>query len=122
MVCNPNVNASKSYNGITGPGQPTWFDTSCFQPTPNGAVRPGNTGRGTVRGPGFANLDASIMKNFLLNESGRWSLQMRGEFFSVTNHPNPNGFGSTNSTSTQFGEITSFRAPRIVQIGGKLIW
>ncbi len=122
MLCNPNVNAPKGYNGLTGPGQPTWFNTSCFAAVPDGVVRPGNTGRGTVRGPGFANLDASAMKNFLLTESGRWSLQLRGEFFNVTNHPNPNGFGSTNNTSTLFGEITSFRAPRIVQLGAKLIW
>jgi len=61
------------------------------------------------------------MKNFLLNESGRWNLQLRGEFFNVTNHSNPNGFGSTNNTPTSFGEITSIRAPRIVQIGAKLI-
>ena len=53
MVCDPNVNAPKSYNGLTGPGQPTWFNTSCFAAVPDGVVRPGNTGRGTVRRTGL---------------------------------------------------------------------
>jgi hypothetical protein len=33
---------------------------------------------------------------------------------------NPNGFGSTNNTSTLFGQITTFRAPRRIQLGVKL--
>jgi hypothetical protein len=33
---------------------------------------------------------------------------------------NPNDFGSTNITSSLFGQITTFRAPRRIQIGAKL--
>jgi hypothetical protein len=33
---------------------------------------------------------------------------------------NPNGFGSINITSSVFGQITSFRAPRMIQIAAKL--
>ena len=33
---------------------------------------------------------------------------------------NPNGFGSTNNTSTLFGEITSYRAARRMQLALKL--
>lgn len=58
MICDPNANAPPGYSGIAGPGQPTWFNTSCFTAVPDGVVRPGNTGSGTIRGPGFANLDA----------------------------------------------------------------
>ena len=58
------------------------------------------------------------MKNFSLKE--RFNLQLRGEALNITNHPNPNGFGSTNITSTLFGQITSFRAPRRIQISMKL--
>ena len=61
-------------------------------------MRPGNAGRGVVRGPGFENWDLSLKKNFALGE--RFNLQLRGESFNLLNHPNPNGFGSTNITSS----------------------
>ena len=95
-----------------------WFNTACFQPVPQGQVRPGNAGRGIIRGPGFENWDAAAMKNFSITE--RIRLQFRAEGLNATNHPNPNGFGSTNITSTLFGQITSFRAPRRIQLSMKL--
>jgi hypothetical protein len=85
---------------------------------PQGAVRPGNTGRGTVRGPGFGNWDVSLKKSFAFGE--RVNLQLRGETFNFLNHPNPDGFGSTNITSSLFSQITTFRAPRRIQIAAKL--
>ncbi len=97
-----------------------WFNTSCFAPTPQGAVRPGNAGRYTVQGPGFFNLDASLIKNFSITERAR--LQFRAESFNTFNWVNPNGFASANNTSTVFGEINSFRAPRRVQLALKLIF
>jgi Carboxypeptidase regulatory-like domain len=109
MVCNPGTGFTQSYA--------EWFNTACFQPVPQGQVRPGNAGRGVIRGPGFANLDAAIVRNFAIRE--RMSFQLRGEAFNVTNHTDPNGFGSTNNTSTLFGQITTFRAPRRLQLGAK---
>jgi hypothetical protein len=110
MICDPNQNAPHTVAA--------WFNTSCFAAVPQGQVRPGNAGRGVVRGPGFGNWDASLMKNFKMGE--RFNLQLRGEGFNLPNHPNPNGFGSTNITSSLFGQITTFRAPRRIQIGAKL--
>jgi hypothetical protein len=120
MVCNPNTNAPHQATGVTGTGQGTWFNTACFQPVPQGAIRPGNAGRGTVRGPGFGNWDAALMKNFNFTE--RVKLQLRGEALNADNRANPNGFGSTNNTSSLFGEITSYRAPRRIQIAAKLFF
>ncbi len=60
------------------------------------------------------------MKNFDIREKVR--LQFRAEALNPTNHPNPNGFESTNITSTLFGQITTFRAPRRLQLGLKLIF
>ncbi len=120
MLCDPNSNAPKKAPGFTGTGQPTWFNTACFAAVPAGVVRPGNAGRGTVRGPGYFNWDASLFKNLLFTE--RLKLQLRGEFYNADNHANPNGFFSTNITSSGFGEISSYRAARLVQIGGKLIF
>jgi hypothetical protein len=123
MVCDPRANQPEQYAGAaqTSAQKLTWFNTACFQPVPQGAVRPGNAGRGTVRGPGFFNWDATLSKNFQLTEN-RWKLQVRGEAFNVLNWVNPNGFASLNITSTAFGQINSFRAPRRVQLAMKLIF
>jgi len=117
MLCDPNANAPHLAPGFTGTGKPTWFNTACFAPVAQGQIRPGNAGRGVVRGPGYGNLDGSLIKNFHFTE--RTSLQLRGEFFNLTNHANPNGFASTNITSSSFGEISSYRQARQVQIGAK---
>ncbi len=110
MLCDPNANAPHTIA--------QWFVTSCFAPTPQGQVRPGNAGRGVVRGPGYENFDASLAKTFTMKE--RYKLQFRGEALNLLNHPNPNGFGSTNITSSLFGSITTFRAARRVQLALKL--
>ena len=110
LICDPNGNAPRTIA--------QWFNTACFAPTPQGEVRPGNAGRGVVRGPGYANWDASLSKNVKVGE--RYNLQLRGEGLNVLNHASPNGFGSTNITSTLFGQITTFRAPRRIQLALKL--
>jgi hypothetical protein len=46
----------------------------------------GNMRRNAFRGPGFSNVDFSVGKAFKLSE--RFSLQARGEFFNIFNHPN----------------------------------
>ena len=110
MTCDPNANAPHTLA--------QWYNSSCFTQVPQGAVRPGNAGRGVVRGPGFGNWDVSLKKSFAIGE--RVNLQVRGESFNFLNHPNPDGFGSTNITSSLFGQITTFRAPRRIQIAAKL--
>jgi hypothetical protein len=120
MICNPNENAPQAYNGAPSASSTPWFNTACFVNTPNGAVRPGNAGRGTVRGPGFSNMDLTLSKFFNLNGDGRWKLQIRGESFNTFNLVNPNGFSSLNNTSTTFGVISSYRAPRRVQLAAKI--
>ncbi|HKE28316.1 MAG TPA: carboxypeptidase regulatory-like domain-containing protein [Bryobacteraceae bacterium] len=122
MVCDPNANAPHTYAGSAqaSAGNLLWFNTSCFAPVPQGAVRPGNAGRYTIRGPGFFNLDASLMKNFRVTE--RSKLQFRFETFNTMNWVNPYGFASTNITSTVFGEISAFRAPRRIQLALKFMF
>jgi hypothetical protein len=109
LVCNP-------YQGAAGTVA-AWFNTACFKPVPDGQVRPGNAGRGVLRGPGFENWDATLSKTFSLKE--RYNFQFRAETFNLLNHPNPNAFGSTNITSTLFGTISSFRAARRLQLAIK---
>jgi len=120
MVCDPRANQPQQYIAVTGAGKPTWFNTACFQPVPQGTVRPGNAGRGVVRGPGYFNWDFFLYKNFLYRE--RFNLQIRGEAYNVLNWVNPGALASTNITSTAFGEINSYRQARLVQVGAKLIF
>jgi hypothetical protein len=99
-----------------------WFNTGAFTNTPgqsNSGPIPGNAGRNLVRGPGYANDDFSLFKNFSLPQ--RIDLQFRAESFNLLNTPhygNPNA--SRNSGS--FGSITSASGPRIMQFALKLIY
>src|SRR5205085_9516415 len=79
MTCSPNASAPQQYAGAAQSSAQhlSWFDTTCFAPVPQGEVRPGNAGRGVVRGPGFFNLDASLLKNFQIRE--RFNTQFRLE-------------------------------------------
>jgi hypothetical protein len=78
----------------------------------------GNLGRNTFVGPGFTDVDFSIVKNTKLTE--RLNLQFRTDAFDLFNHPNfgqPGPFsGRTSSVITlpitatsTFGTITSTR-------------
>ncbi|HXP89206.1 MAG TPA: carboxypeptidase regulatory-like domain-containing protein [Bryobacteraceae bacterium] len=98
-----------------------WFNTACFADVPKGQVRPGNSTRYPIRGPGFERWDVSAIKNFKVTERVRF--QFRGEFFNIFNHTNFQGVASTLGTTTgasAFGRITSTRDPRIIQLGLKL--
>jgi len=49
----------------------------------------GNAGRNSIDGPGLANLDLSLYKNFAVPKiSESFKVQFRAEFFNVLNHPN----------------------------------
>jgi hypothetical protein len=122
LVCDPTASHSATYGGSAQASAQnlTWFNTGCFAAVPQGAVRPGNAGRSVVRGPGFFNLDASIIKNVKLME--KLTMQIRGESFNTLNWVNPSGFASLNNTSTVFGQINAFRAARRVQLAMKLVF
>jgi hypothetical protein len=122
QICDPNQGAPHTYGGSAQSASQglAWFNTACFAAVPQGVVRPGNAGRYTVRGPGFFNLDTSIMKNFNISKEGQWKLQLRAETFNTLNWVNPSGFASANNTATNFGQISSFRAARRIQLGAKI--
>ena len=64
-----------------------WFDPCAFTLGPVGFL--GNAGRNILRGPGMANVDFSLLKDFpmrFLGESGR--LEFRAEVFNVLNRVN----------------------------------
>jgi hypothetical protein len=91
-----------------------WFDVSAFAQPALYAF--GNEGRDILRAPGLINVDASLLRNFVITE--RTTFQLRGEFLNSLNHTNlslPNSiYGSAG-----FGTITSSRPARQIQIGAK---
>jgi hypothetical protein len=103
---------------------PTWFNTGAFASVcPSVGLclnpRPGTSGRGVVYGPGFSRLDLSLFKNIKVTE--RVNMQFRTEAYNVFNHTNPSGVGTTFGLAT-FGHITSYRDPREMQFGLKLMF
>jgi hypothetical protein len=100
-----------------------WFNPNAFiLPTPGTY---GNLGRGTLTGPGLADVDVSLFKTTTVSE--RASLQFRAEFFNGLNRAN---FGTPNATvfsngaiSASAGLITATATTsRQIQFGLKLIF
>jgi hypothetical protein len=131
---NPVAGAGSARADLVGSGYPVldvnrpkgqiiaaYFDKARFvNPQPN---QYGTLGRNVLWGPGFANIDASISKNWRLpfiGESG--FLEYRFETFNVLNAThlaNP----VTGLTNGNFGKITGTDGdPRILQMALKVAW
>lgn len=93
----------------------------------------GNSGRGILSGPAFANTDFSVLRNFPLYETVR--LQFRTEFFNLFNQVNfslPNSYANSALVSPTgtlenggaFGQIQSTvtGTGRQIQFALKLLW
>jgi hypothetical protein len=85
-----------------------WFNTSSFVAPTSPTVHFGNLGRNVVIGPGFNNVDFSVLKNTNITESVR--VQFRTEIFDLFNHTNFGQPGGVVGT-TNFGRITNTRFP-----------
>lgn len=79
----------------------------------------GNAGRGSLRGPGYHNLDFSLVKNTPI--AGNRMVQLRLEMFNVFNRPNFDNPTRTALTPL-FGKIFSAGASRQVQIGLRYVF
>jgi hypothetical protein len=93
--------------GGIGSGQP-YFDTSAFAPVNIPASLPqrfGDSGRNSIRGPGFLNLDSGLFRDFAVRE--RLRIQFRAEALNVLNHPNFANPGADVSLPSTFGFVTS---------------
>jgi hypothetical protein len=102
---------------ISQPGPDGWFDTTAFAVPPFGSF--GNAGRNILTGPGFQNVNVSVVKTTGLSERAR--LQFRAEAFNLLNHVNldlPDNFVG----SPTFGRIQSAESPRRIQFGLKLLF
>ncbi len=81
-----------------------WFGPSAFV----AVNRFGSLGRNVVIGPGFSNVDLSVLKTLKVNE--RIRLQLRAELFDLFNWAN---FGQPGRVvgSSSFGQVTNTRFP-----------
>ena len=64
--------------------------------------------------------DKLTRRTFATLSEGKAKLQLRLETFNTLNMVEPNGYSSTNITSSTFGVISTYRAPRRVQLGAKI--
>lgn len=99
-----------------------FFNTQAFvQPNDEPLGIYGNSSRGMISGPAYANTDASLLKDFTLPESLK--LQFRLESFNTFNQVN---FANPNSSASSgaFGQIQSTVAQtgRQLQLALKLLW
>lgn len=117
-------------------GGPGFFNASAFSTVPIVGATPGNSatggtgwgnsGYGTVLGPGQVNFDATLQKTTRvggLREDA--NLIFRTEFFNLFNHAqfsNPTG-GQLQVNSSTFGQITSTSVnPRLIQFALKYVF
>lgn len=128
-VGNP-YTANRSFQrNSSGTGYVQWFSPTAYAIPTVGTFS--STPRGSVYGPGFGTIDASLVKNTMLYEGVK--LQLRAEMFNVTNRlnlaPLSGGFGGTNfgRSTTTIGDYNG--APGIgsgepfnVQFAAKLIF
>jgi hypothetical protein len=80
-----------------------WFNPAAFAQVADATATFGNSPRNSVRGPGYFNIDLSLIK---VTKFGRITNELRVEGFNVLNHP---AFADPNTTfgNSAFGTITA---------------
>lgn len=102
-----------------------WFNTSAFA-RPGMYPALGNAGRTLFRAPGINLWDISLFKNIPVFKENNY-FQFRLEMYNAFNHTQWSGLDTTarfdaagNQVNGQFGQITSARAPRQMQMSLRL--
>jgi len=124
------VKAKPEILGGIGRGHP-YFDPFAFAPVTE--ARFGTAAFNLLRGPGYANWDLGLFRQFRLRE--KVNLQFRLEAFNVTNTPHFNNPGSNNNTNVSnmqlnpdgsirnlggYTEVTSSYGERQLRLGLRL--
>jgi hypothetical protein len=101
----------------------SWFnnDRSCYTTRAANTLRVNPDRFSDIRNPAEPQLNLSIVKTVKLSE--RYSLQLRGESFNITNTPIYGG-PDTNLSSSRFGMIPLRQQnfPRLVQLAAKFMF
>jgi hypothetical protein len=122
MVGDPKFPGGRSRGAVIA----EYFNTAAFVPNAIGTY--GNTGRNTLIGPGFADVDFGLFKNIKWGEQR--SFQFRAEFFNLFNRVNlayaGGAFGGADPTvdlaTPTAARIFGANDPRIVQVGLKYLF
>ncbi len=123
QICNPFAGVSHTFSAAAGGEQ--WVNPNCFVP----AVGAGTVARNQYYGPGFADVDFSVIKNIPIKE--RVTIQLRAEMFNIFNRINlATGAGSVGGNGFVSDTIGDFNgAPGIgpgepfnMQLVGKIIF
>lgn len=103
------------------------FDTSVVHAPTSADFGIGNAGRGVLRGPGLANWDLTLVKNFQLGSNEARKLQLRFETYNTFNHTNFSDLdraarfdASGNQVNQRFGAYTATLDARRVVLGAKI--
>jgi hypothetical protein len=123
----PDRVSSSACKAAVNPGNPShYIKTQCFA-FPSEKNRLGNSGRNTLNGPGYTDLDGSVYKSAQLK---RIDIQFRAELFNLLNHSNfapplDNDFvfNEDGSAVSDAGKITSTQgSSRQIQFGVKVLF
>ncbi len=107
-----------------------WFNPAAFASPADGSY--GGTGRAIFRLPGVDQWDITLSKSWRTSKDTR--LQLRADFINAFNHTqlDPNGIQNVCAasvsnptcavTGSTFGQITSTRSPREIQLGLRFTW
>ncbi|WP_321478263.1 carboxypeptidase regulatory-like domain-containing protein [uncultured Paludibaculum sp.] len=101
-----------------------WLNPAAFSMPASGTF--GNLARNTIYGPGFAQVDFSVLKQTPMGEGKR--MEFRAEIFNILNHPNfgqPNttfGTASFGKVFNTFGATLGFGTSRQIQLAMKFIF
>jgi len=118
--CGPG--AGKTFGRQTALSGGKYIGYQWFDPTPYTAPAVGTFGncpaQGPVRGPGYADVDLSVQKDFTFTE--RVKLQFRSDFLNAFNRVNL----STPATAlgTNMGVVNTSQSPRVIQFALKLYY
>ena len=117
----PNLRPGASNNPVLG-GPDRYYDPNAFELPPPGQY--GNLGRNTLIGPGFWDVDFSLVKITPVGE--RLKAEFRAEFFNILNHanfglPSLATFNTDGTVRGAAGRITSTaNTSRQIQLGLKV--
>ena len=111
ILGNPKLSTSRSHAAKAA----EYFNTAEFATQPVGTF--GNARRNLMFGPGYANVDVAMLKDFRVTEGS--GFQFRAEAFNLLNRVNLSNPNGSMSAGASFGRITSDVSPRLIQLALK---